>query len=139
METHQRAVFVYTTYPSVVEAEEAGRALLERRLCACVNILPGMVSLYWWEGKVERGEEVGIEAIGGVEDVRRRQGAPVAVQHVLQVRRAGLRRTDVQQDPRAHVFSSRRRIPSARTPASEGSETPVRSTGSRLSGSPWTA
>ena len=39
-----RAVFVYTTYPSIVEAEEAGRALVERRLCACVNILPGMVS-----------------------------------------------------------------------------------------------
>jgi periplasmic divalent cation tolerance protein len=58
MQTDQRMVFVYTTYPSVVEAEEAGRALLERRLCACVNILPGMVSLYWWEGKVERGEEV---------------------------------------------------------------------------------
>ena len=58
METDQRAVFVYTTYPSIVEAEQAGRALVERRLCACVNILPGMVSLYWWQGKVERGEEV---------------------------------------------------------------------------------
>ena len=58
METTQRAVFVYTTYPSIVEAEQAGRTLVERRLCACVNILPGMVSLYWWQGKVERGEEV---------------------------------------------------------------------------------
>jgi periplasmic divalent cation tolerance protein len=54
----QRAVFVYTTYPSLVEAEEAGRALVEQRLCACVNILPGMVSYYWWEGEVSRGEEV---------------------------------------------------------------------------------
>ena len=53
----ERAVFVYTTYPSVVEAERAGRALVERRLCACVNILPGMVSYCWWEGAVERGEE----------------------------------------------------------------------------------
>jgi periplasmic divalent cation tolerance protein len=53
----ERAVFVYTTYPSVVEAEEAGRALVERRLCACVNILPGMVSYYWWNGALERGEE----------------------------------------------------------------------------------
>jgi periplasmic divalent cation tolerance protein len=51
-------VFVYTTYPSVVEAEQAGRALVEQRLCACVNILPGMVSLYWWRGKIDRGEEV---------------------------------------------------------------------------------
>jgi periplasmic divalent cation tolerance protein len=54
----ERAVFVYTTYPSVVEAEEAGRALVERRLCACVNILPGMISHYWWNGALERGEEV---------------------------------------------------------------------------------
>jgi periplasmic divalent cation tolerance protein len=54
----ERAVFVYTTYPSIVEAEESDRALVERRLCACVNILPGMVSLYWWQGAVERGEEV---------------------------------------------------------------------------------
>jgi periplasmic divalent cation tolerance protein len=53
----ERAVFVYITYPSVVEAERAGRALVERRLCACVNILPGMISHYWWQGAVERGEE----------------------------------------------------------------------------------
>ena len=54
----ERAVFVYTTYPSAVEAEKAGRALIERALAACVNILPGMVSLYRWEGAIERGEEV---------------------------------------------------------------------------------
>ena len=54
----ERAVFVYTTYPSIVEAEKAGRALIDRKVAACVNILPGMISLYRWEGKVERGEEV---------------------------------------------------------------------------------
>jgi len=54
---NERVVFVYTTHPSVVEAERIGRELVERRLCACVNILPGMVSLYWWQGAVERGEE----------------------------------------------------------------------------------
>ena len=54
----ERAVLVYTTYPSVVEAEQAGRTLVERRLCACVNILPGMISLYWWQGKIDRGDEV---------------------------------------------------------------------------------
>jgi periplasmic divalent cation tolerance protein len=54
----ERAVFVYTTYPSIVEAEKAGRAIVERRLAACVNILPGMISHYWWEGVLERGEEV---------------------------------------------------------------------------------
>jgi periplasmic divalent cation tolerance protein len=54
----ERAVFVYTTWPALVEAERAGRALVERRLAACVNILPGMVSHYRWEGQVERGEEI---------------------------------------------------------------------------------
>jgi periplasmic divalent cation tolerance protein len=54
----ERAVFVYTTYPSIVEAEQAGRALVERRLCACVNILPGMISIYWWQGKIDRGDEL---------------------------------------------------------------------------------
>lgn len=54
----ERAVFVYTTYPSIVEAEEAGRALVGQRLCGCVNILPGMVSFYWWQDAIERGEEV---------------------------------------------------------------------------------
>src|ERR687884_1574643 len=54
----ERAVFVYTTYPSLVEAERIGKALLEQRLAACVNILPGMISHYWWQGAIERGEEV---------------------------------------------------------------------------------
>ena len=54
----ERAVFVYTTWPTTVEAEAAGRSLVERGLAACVNILPGMISLYRWEGQVERGEEV---------------------------------------------------------------------------------
>ena len=53
----ERAVLVYTTWPSIVEAEQAGRAMVERRLAACVNILPGMISHYWWEGKIERAEE----------------------------------------------------------------------------------
>ena len=53
----ERAVIVYTTWASIVEAEKAGRAIVERRLAACVNILPGMISLYWWQGKIARAEE----------------------------------------------------------------------------------
>jgi len=53
----ERAVLVYTTWPSIVEAEAAGRQIVEKRLAACVNILPGMISHYWWEGKIERAEE----------------------------------------------------------------------------------
>jgi periplasmic divalent cation tolerance protein len=53
----ERAVFVYTTFPSVVEAEKAGRALVDSRLAASVNILPGVISLYRWQGSVNRAEE----------------------------------------------------------------------------------
>ena len=53
----ERAVLVYTTWPSIVEAEQAGRSIVEQRLAACVNILPGMISHYWWEGALERAEE----------------------------------------------------------------------------------
>ena len=51
-------VMIYTTFPSLADAERTGRAVLERRLAACVNILPGMISHYWWQGAIERGEEV---------------------------------------------------------------------------------
>jgi periplasmic divalent cation tolerance protein len=54
----ENAVFVYTTYPALVEAERAGRMLVQRRLAAAVNILPGMISHYWWNEKLERGQEV---------------------------------------------------------------------------------
>jgi periplasmic divalent cation tolerance protein len=51
-------VLLYTTFPSVVEAEQAGRKLVEAGLAACVNVIPGMRSIYRWEGKIEQAEEV---------------------------------------------------------------------------------
>ncbi len=56
----ERAVLVYTTWPSIVEAEAAGRKIVEQRLAAGVNIVPGMISHYWWQGKIERAEEAGM-------------------------------------------------------------------------------
>ena len=53
-----RPVLVYTTYPSLVEASSAGRLLTEKGLAACVNILPGMRSIYRWQGKIENADEV---------------------------------------------------------------------------------
>jgi periplasmic divalent cation tolerance protein len=49
---------IYSTFGSLDAAEKAGRALVERRLAACVNILPGMVSIYEWQGALDRDEEV---------------------------------------------------------------------------------
>jgi periplasmic divalent cation tolerance protein len=53
----ERPVLVYTTYPSLVEAERTGRLLVEQGLAACVNILPGMHAIYRWQGNVESAEE----------------------------------------------------------------------------------
>jgi periplasmic divalent cation tolerance protein len=50
-------VLLYTTYPSVVEAETGGRKLVESGLAACVNVIPGMRSIYRWQGKVEAADE----------------------------------------------------------------------------------
>ncbi|MEZ5900668.1 MAG: divalent-cation tolerance protein CutA [Hyphomicrobiaceae bacterium] len=52
------AVLVYTTFPTLQVAESAGRSLITGRLAGCINILPAMVSLYLWEGKLERADEV---------------------------------------------------------------------------------
>jgi len=49
--------WVYMTAPSAEEARRIGRILVEERLAACVNVIPGMTSLYWWQGKIEEGQE----------------------------------------------------------------------------------
>lgn len=48
---------VLITTSSTSEAQAIGRALVEGRLAACVNIIPGVRSLFWWQGKVEEQEE----------------------------------------------------------------------------------
>ncbi len=53
---------VYMTAANQTEAERIGRALVERRLAACVNILSGCRSLYWWEGQVQSETEVAFVA-----------------------------------------------------------------------------
>lgn len=50
--------FVYMTAGSLEAAQALGRALVEARLAACVNIIDGMRSLYWWQGAAEEASEV---------------------------------------------------------------------------------
>ena len=53
-----KPLVVLTTVASVDEAVALVRELLDRRLIACGNILPGVRSLYRWEGKVADEREV---------------------------------------------------------------------------------
>jgi periplasmic divalent cation tolerance protein len=39
-------------------AEKLASTLVEERLAACVNVLPGLVSIYRWDGAIERADEV---------------------------------------------------------------------------------
>jgi periplasmic divalent cation tolerance protein len=48
---------VLTTAGSGEEAQRIARALVERRLAACVNIVPQIESIYRWKEKVEQAEE----------------------------------------------------------------------------------
>ncbi len=49
--------FIYVTHPDVAGASALGRALVEEGLAACVNILPGMQTIYRWQGAIETGVE----------------------------------------------------------------------------------
>jgi periplasmic divalent cation tolerance protein len=50
-------VVVLTTLPGDADGQAFGRALVEERLAACVNLLAPMESVYRWEGRVERETE----------------------------------------------------------------------------------
>ena len=50
--------FVYTTWPDPQTAAEAAQGFVLDRLAACANVLPGALSVYWWEGEVHADTEV---------------------------------------------------------------------------------
>jgi uncharacterized protein involved in tolerance to divalent cations len=58
MNRKQKYVAVLVTAPDVKTARKIGRKALEARLVACVNLVPGVESHYWWEGKIDSGREV---------------------------------------------------------------------------------
>ena len=48
----------FCTCPDAATAERIATVLVEERLAACVNILPGVRSIYRWQGAIERADEV---------------------------------------------------------------------------------
>lgn len=56
----QSVMMVYVTAPNRDEALSLATALVEERLAACANIMEGVTSLFWWQGKVQRENEVSL-------------------------------------------------------------------------------
>jgi periplasmic divalent cation tolerance protein len=48
---------VLITAPEAGVAAKLARLLVEERLAACVNLVPGIKSTYWWQGKIEEASE----------------------------------------------------------------------------------
>ncbi|XP_035382213.1 protein CutA homolog isoform X4 [Electrophorus electricus] len=53
--THSAA---FVTCPNDTVAKELARGIVEKKLAACVNIVPKITSVYEWQGKIEEGSEV---------------------------------------------------------------------------------
>ena len=51
-------MLIYVTVPTLAKARLMARDLLAERLIACANILPPMVSLYEWQGRITEASEV---------------------------------------------------------------------------------
>jgi len=75
----ERPVLVYTTFPDETTALAIAEALVSGKLAACVNLIPGMRSVYAWQGALERADEV-------VGIVKTREGLKDAVRAALKER-----------------------------------------------------
>lgn len=56
-ENNADTTLIYITASNEQEALSIGKQLMIRKLAACINVLPGMQSMYWWEGKLETSQE----------------------------------------------------------------------------------
>ena len=50
-------VVLFITTDSPEEAHKIAEVLIKQRKAACVNIVPGVSSLFWWQDKIESAEE----------------------------------------------------------------------------------
>jgi periplasmic divalent cation tolerance protein len=54
---HMAVVVVISTFPTAERAAEVTRALVDAQLAACANLVPGVRSIYRWQGVVEEATE----------------------------------------------------------------------------------
>jgi len=68
-----RVRVVIVTFPTLEQARQVGTQLVERRLAACVNLIPAIESIYRWQGGIEQDREVLAvfkTAVGRVDELR---------------------------------------------------------------------
>ena len=82
--SRQDVLIVLVTCPNVASARRMAKALLAKRLVACANLLPGMDSWFWWEGKIDHSREalLMLKTVAAKFDALRRS---VVAQHPYQV------------------------------------------------------
>lgn len=51
-------LIVFSTAPNKKIAAKIAHSLVRRKMAACVNILPGVESCFWWKGKIDKASEV---------------------------------------------------------------------------------
>ena len=49
---------VFVTASSMEEAQNLAQGILGKHLAACVNLVPGVESHYWWQGELKTGTEI---------------------------------------------------------------------------------
>lgn len=51
-------ILVFCTFPDRESARQVGTFLVETQLAACVNLIPGVESIYRWQGAIESAQEI---------------------------------------------------------------------------------
>ena len=60
MDDDGKFILIYGTVPTVAVGEAIAAALVDQGLAACVNILPGLISVYIWDGARQREQEAAL-------------------------------------------------------------------------------
>jgi periplasmic divalent cation tolerance protein len=84
MDENAGVIAVYTTLPSESDACKIGQELVEEKLAACVNIFPGMVSIYRWHDTIETGNETAM-LVKSRKDLQEQLLAALAARHPYSV------------------------------------------------------
>lgn len=51
------SIVVYVTVPNKEAGKKLAESIIKEKLAACVNRVPGVESVYWWDGKVQTDSE----------------------------------------------------------------------------------